>query len=123
MSSNSIQPLVMVGNVKRFKENAIVRHLLDHGGIDLNMLACMDFSDDDRQHFMQLIGYSHSAYGGLSCASETVYVAAQRMANGEIEQDARIAYLESELAALREGLRGPIARLYEKHPDDFGPTP
>ena len=37
----------------RFKGNAIVRHLLDHGGVDLNKLACMDFTQDDREQFAQ----------------------------------------------------------------------
>lgn len=31
---------------------------------------------DDRQHFAQLIGYSHSGYGSLSYATDRVYEAA-----------------------------------------------
>lgn len=123
MSGHPIQPLVIVDGVKRFKRNAVVRYLLDHGGIDMNKLARMDFDADDRQHFMQLIGYSHSGYGGLECASEAVYESAQHMEAGSTEQEARITYLEQELAALRESLREPMARLFNKHPDDFKASP
>ena len=64
---NPIQPLAKdERGVLRFKANAIVRHLLDtHPDCDLNRLACMDFTDDDRQQFAQLIGYSLSGYGEL----------------------------------------------------------
>lgn len=55
--------------VIRFRENSIVRYLLDNGSIDLNDLARVEFSDDDRAHFAQLIGYSVSSWGGLSYVS------------------------------------------------------
>ena len=57
----------------RFKANAIVRYLLDNGGIDLNALAELDFSDDDRMQFAQLIGYSLCGFGDLSYTSDDVY--------------------------------------------------
>ena len=53
----------------RFKENAIVRYLLDNGGYDMNQLAMMPFDKDDRMQFAQLIGYSVGGYGDLSYAS------------------------------------------------------
>lgn len=61
-----MQPLIKdkLGCI-RFKKNAIVEYLLDHGGIDMNQLAGMDFSKEDRQQFAQLIGYSLSGYGEL----------------------------------------------------------
>jgi hypothetical protein len=62
----------------RFKSNAIVRHLLDHGGIDLNALAVMDFSQEDREQFAQLIGYSLSGFGELSYVSDETYDAARK---------------------------------------------
>lgn len=52
-------------NVKRFKANAIVRFLLDAGPFDMNQLACMEFSDEDRCQFAQLIGYSECGYEEL----------------------------------------------------------
>lgn len=59
------QPEVMVNGVLRFKQNAIVRFLLDEGPFDLNRIALMDFSADDRRQFAQLIGYSVSGYYDL----------------------------------------------------------
>lgn len=63
-----MQHVVRVGNVIRFRENEIVRYLLDHGGIDLNHLGGMPgrFSLADWEQFYQLIGYSVSGYGDLA---------------------------------------------------------
>lgn len=119
--THPIQPLVTDdrGTI-RFKANAIVRHLLDHGGIDLNALAGMDFSIEDREQFAQLIGYSLSGFGGLSYVRQDTYATAELMSElGESEAVARIAHLESELQALRQSLREPMARLYGIHPDDL----
>ena len=42
-----IQPLEKDKNGRiRFKKNKIVDYLLDNGGIDLNQLARMEFSND-----------------------------------------------------------------------------
>ncbi len=56
--------------VLRFKGNAIVRHLLDHSGIDLNKLERMNFSNEDREQFAQLLGYSVSGAADLGYFSE-----------------------------------------------------
>ena len=125
---NPIQPLAKDAHgVLRFKENAIVRHLLDtHPACDMNRLACMDFTDDDRQQFAQLIGYSLSGYGELqSYVDDRAYATAAEMAeHPELTEDkARIAALEEEVAELREAanaLRGPVAVLLGMHPDDLG---
>lgn len=60
-----------------FKENAIVTYLLKTGGTDMNKLAMMPFSDEDRQQFAQLIGYSLSGYGELSYVTDAAYVRAE----------------------------------------------
>lgn len=57
----------------RFQTNAIVRFLLDAGPFDLNMLAKVPFSDEDRAQFAQLIGYSVSGWGELSYVSDAAY--------------------------------------------------
>jgi hypothetical protein len=62
----------------RFKANAIVRHLLDNGGIDLNAIAMLSFSQEDREQFAQLIGYSLSGFGELSYVSDETYNAADK---------------------------------------------
>lgn len=71
-----MQPIVMVDGVARFKANAIVRYLLDWASdapidgskCDMNDLARMPFSQEDRNQFAQLIGYSVSGFGDLSYA-------------------------------------------------------
>lgn len=76
--AHPIQPLQLdERGTLRFKRNAIVRHLLDHGGIDLNAIACMDFSREDREQFAQLIGYSHDGAGTLSYFSDEVWESAR----------------------------------------------
>lgn len=70
MSRHPIQPMVMDDGVLRFKSNAIVRFLLDAGPYDLNKLAMMTFSDDDRAQLAQLIGYSFSGWQELSYVSD-----------------------------------------------------
>lgn len=78
MARHPIQPLEMTeSGVIRFKGNAIVRHLLDHGGIDLNKIGMLDFSREDREQFAQLIGYSHSGAGDLSYFSDETWAAAR----------------------------------------------
>jgi len=52
--------------VRRFKRNAIVRYILDAGPLNMNDIALMPFSREDRQQFAQLIGYSFSGYMDLS---------------------------------------------------------
>lgn len=70
---NPMQPFVMDGKIVRFKRNAIVDHVLDaarKGGVDLNSIACGAFSQDDREQFAQLIGYSLSGFHELSYVSD-----------------------------------------------------
>lgn len=122
---NPIQPLEPdAKGVIRFKANAIVRHLLDtHPSCNMNELARMEFSDDDRQQCAQLIGYSLSGYGELSgYVDDESYVAAAHMADGLDERDARIAALEQKLTEMRAAvsmMREPMARMLEIHPDDL----
>lgn len=69
-----IQPLSVDDNgVLRFKSNAIVRFLLDAGPFNMNTLALMDFSREDREQFAQLIGYSLSGFGELSYVRSKTY--------------------------------------------------
>lgn len=60
-------------DVVRFKPNEIVRHLLDHGGFDLNKLSRFAFSREDWVQFLQLIGYSVSGFGEWECVHDEDY--------------------------------------------------
>ena len=78
----------------------------------------------DREQFAQLTGYSLSGFGELSYVRMETYAAAALMAEtGVTETEARIAYLEEELASLRNALREPVARLFGIHPDDIPQQP
>jgi hypothetical protein len=65
-----LQPIEWDGHgVIRFRENRIVRKLLDEGPFDMNDIARFEgITDDERSQFAQLIGYSVSGYGDLSYA-------------------------------------------------------
>lgn len=69
-----VQPLVKDEyGVVRFKKNAIVVYLLDAGPFDLNKLSLMQYSNEDREQFAQLIGYSLSGFGELSYVSDKTF--------------------------------------------------
>lgn len=117
-----IQPLAKDDQgVMRFKPNKIVQHLLDHGGIDLNQLATMDFTADDREQFAQLIGYSLSGFSELSYVTEETYAAAALLSQTKkvTEEQARIVALEKMLEEAREGIRTAAVAIFRIHPDDL----
>jgi len=120
-TKHPIQPLAYdEKGVLRFKANTIVQYLLDNGGIDLNKIAYLPFSKEDRQQFAQLIGYSLGGYSSLSYADNESCETAEKIFNEKLSEDkARIAYLEGELKALCDALQIPMARLFEKHPDEL----
>ena len=59
--------------IERFKANEIVRYLLDNGGINMNDLAMLPFSDEDRVQFAQLTGYSVCGFSELSYVSNRAF--------------------------------------------------
>ena len=109
----------------RFRENKIVRFLLDNGGLDLNKLSGLgypapEFPREDWEQFAQLIGYSLSGFGDLSYVSDETYEAADAMAReGLSEKDARIQHLESIVEGLRQDVRQMAPRLFRIHLDDL----
>jgi len=73
-TKHPIQPIVIDEHgAKRFKENKIVRYLLDNGGIDLNQLAALPFEQNDCEQFAQLIGYSLGGFAELSYVSDETF--------------------------------------------------
>ena len=105
--------------ILRFKENAIVRYLLDNGGIDMNKLAMLHFSHADREQFASLIGYSLSGFSELHYVSDEAFGAAERMAGGEQELQARNDELREQLEQIRKGLRAASTAAFRIHPDDL----
>ena len=123
-TKHAIQPIVTDDKgVLRFKENRIVRDLLDFAsdrGFGLNEIACHGYSQEDRQQLAQLIGYSLYGYGGLrNYVDDDAYGAAQLMANGLSEVEARTEHLQTTLNSLRAALVMPMAELFGVHPDDL----
>lgn len=115
-----IQPVCEVNGVQRFTENRIVRALLDAAPIDMNDLACMSFTNQEREQFAQLIGYSVSGFGSLDYVSEETYSAACKMAEGQGELEARNEHLRNTLDSVKKGMRNAVAELFETHPDNLG---
>ena len=81
MAKHPMQPIEYdeVG-VVRFKSNAIIARLWADGVIDLNALARMDFTDEDRMQLAQLLGYSVSGFGDLPYAKKKIVRKADRIA-------------------------------------------
>ena len=121
MAKHPIQPIETDDHgTARFKQNAIVRFLLDEGPFDLNKLGIKSFPNEDREQFAQLIGYSVSGFGELSYVSNDTYGTADKMCETDVdERDARIAYLEETLASVRAGLREIVPAVFRVHPDDL----
>lgn len=107
---NPIQPLYETDNgVIRFKENKIVRYLLDNGGIDMNQLACLEFNDNDREQFAQLIGYSHSGFGELSYVSNETYEAAENIyEEGCTDQEARLKFYRDKFNGIKDNIKNLV---------------
>jgi len=82
----TMQPIIKdPRGVLRFKKNELVDALYEHGvktGLGLNELHGMGFTDEDRQQFAQLIGYSVSGYADLSYVTDEAYEAAEQAAHG-----------------------------------------
>jgi hypothetical protein len=116
---NPIQPI----KDGMFKENKIVSELFNFSsekGFDLNKIAQMEFSKDDRQQFAQLIGYSIGGYSELDYVDDDSFKAVMLMLDEDLsEKDARIQTLEHELLMVRRSLVQPISRLFGVHPDDL----
>lgn len=62
-----MQPIILDKHgIARFKENSIVRYLIDNGNISLNDIEILQFSKEDYEQFNQLLGYSVSGFGDLN---------------------------------------------------------
>lgn len=106
MKEHPIQEIVMVDGVERFRQNAIVRTLLDHGsrtGLDLNQISVMKFDDEDRRQLAQLIGGSLQYYVDSPFVRHEHIDAVRAMQQlGLDHRDAQIAALQDEVKSMRE---------------------
>lgn len=73
-AKHPVQPLITdKDGTLRFKSNKIVEFLLEAGPFNMNQLALMPFSNEDREQFAQLIGYSLQGFGELPYVSGETY--------------------------------------------------
>jgi hypothetical protein len=69
----------------RFRENALVRHLLDNGGLTMNDLAVLDdVPIADHEQFAQLIGYSLGGFSELSYVTDKTFYAAEKTSRFDV---------------------------------------
>lgn len=117
--AHPIQPLEFdEHSVLRFKANAIVQHILDKGGIDMNQITVLPFSREDREQFAQLIGYSHSGAYDLDYMSSEVLDAAKHQFDSETpELESRNKHLREMIDSVKDKLRDGIGELYGVGPD------
>lgn len=76
-----MQPLVLTKTGVRFKDNAIVRYLLEFARArqcGLNELVAMPFATEDWTQFVQLIGYSLEGVGELTYIDPRLYKHARK---------------------------------------------
>lgn len=104
----------------RFVQNRIVNAILEVSQLDLNDIAGMDFTEQERMQFAQLIGYSLGGFSGLSYVNNVTYHAACEMASGATEEQSRTKALRNHIMDICEGLKIAAAAAFEIHPDDLG---
>lgn len=82
-----MQPIIWKNNIIRFKENKLVRMLLEHSsktGLDLNTLTEKTYYKpsykEDWNQFAQLIGYSVSGFSELNYANKNIIYEADKRA-------------------------------------------
>lgn len=103
----------------RFVSNRIVEKLLEVAPIGLNDIAIMDFTQQERVQFAQLIGYSLSGFSSLSYVDDETFGAAERVTIGIDEKDGRLLELREQIESARDGIRVAATALFKIHPDDL----
>jgi hypothetical protein len=99
-----MQPVIKdEGGTLRFRENAVIRYIVDHAGdvvhpgapaidpgtgrpyhqgrLDLGKLMTLDFPQEDREQFAQLMGYALTGYHELSYVSDESAAQANALAH------------------------------------------
>jgi hypothetical protein len=85
-----MQPVVKAADgTIRFKQNQIISDMLElcqKHGLGLNEIAMREYEKDDRSQLMQLIGYSVSGYGSLSCSRAKHVMRADEKAEAMVDE-------------------------------------
>lgn len=123
--THPIQPIENVSGFARFKPNKIVQFILDNSQfINMNVLAAMNFTDEDRAQFAQLIGYDVRGFCDLPYVSEELshraqlaeddlnpsnpYAHEQPEAYVEVKQQAWVRIAEGSESAMQEAWEAAI---------------
>lgn len=110
---NPVQPLYKdEQGVVRFKPNSIVDYLFTNKLIDLNKIASMNFPQDDREQFWQMLGYSLSGYGNLSFVSDETYTLAATQVPTP-DANARAEILRKDFKEFRAKAKAALEELNE----------
>ena len=117
---NPVQPLYKTDSgVVRFKPNTIIDYLFNSGALDLNKIAAMPFTQDDREQLAQLLGYSLSGFGTLSYVTDETYSLAA-MQSSTTEENDRNAILRKQLKDFKNEARLALSTLTELLDNDHG---
>jgi hypothetical protein len=122
--SNDVFPIQTIKD-GRFVENRIVTALLDSSSLDLNDLARMDFTNQERTQLLQLIGYSISGISCMDCVDNETFDAIEAIERDSnsgsymSQLEARNKSLREELAEVRSHIAQAASVLFEMHIDDF----
>lgn len=126
MSNHPMQPLELVDDILRFKQNNAVNALYEvfkeKTGMDPwhAMLSHPEVTKEDLCQFAQLIGYSHSGSGSLNYMDDQTWYAALAVYEAGIpELEARNNYLEKKLRRITSRMRKVAAVLFKVEADDL----
>lgn len=126
MSKHPMQPLELVDDVLRFKQNNAVNALYEifkeKTGMDPwhTMLSHPEVTKEDLCQFAQLIGYSHSGTTSLNYMDDQTWYAAQTVYNDGIpELEARNNYLEKKVRRITSRMRKLASLIFKIEPEDL----
>ena len=116
MTDKTIFPLQPIID-GRFVPNRIVQALLETSTLDLNVIASMDFTDQEHMQLAQLIGYSLSGFSELDYVDDETYASACDDSNPELI--ARNKFLRERVDVIAESFKKAACELYKVHQDDL----
>jgi len=81
-TKHPMQPVeIAKDGVIRFKQNKLVRFLVDQYGLNQLHMRCSEATEEDWNQLAQLIGYSVSGFGDLSYADPEIVAKADEIAD------------------------------------------